>query len=380
MAETMRDTGKTQSYARYVNNRLVMRELREGGSCSATMLAKSLNLSNAAMSAIIDDLRARSYIKEVKRERERAGSGRRPVFWSVNENFGCVVIVALSDYVARIVMSDMNMNIVDTVETRVEKYDVAMLYELLLSVKNLLASEKYRDVPLMRVEFSMPGRVDMATGKLQLSSQFDKEIFKEENFIVDLFERQFGCPVVLGNDMNLAALGEMSCGLLKNVQNGMVIHVDEGIGGALIFDGKPYSGSRGFAGEIGLMHTQFDGRTGMLDEFVSMRAVKEHIGAADVDGIIELFDNDPSAKEYVLKTADCLGAALKDLVELLDISAIVLSGGVVRLGDDYINALNKQVSRSINGARVYPSMLGKDAPVHGAISKAIETLTDEIFK
>lgn len=380
MGEFGLDTGKTQSYARYLNNKLVMRELLKRGSCSATMLASRLSLSNAALSAIIDDLSKRDYIKQVDGVRPTGASGRRPVFWSVNERFGSIVVISLADYVAKVVVSDMKMSVTDSVETRVERYDVAMLYELALSVKNILSAEKYRGVPLLRIEFSLPGRVDMATGELQLSSQFDKDIFSEKDFIVNLFERQFGVSVALNNDINLAALGEMHYGLLKNIENGMIVHVDEGIGGALIFGGRLYSGSRGFAGELGLMHTQFGGRSGVLDEFVSMRALKTALGAATADEAVKAYETDPAKKDYVLSTARCLGESLKDAVELLDISTIVLSGGVMRFGEEYINTVNKMLGSSINGARVYPSMLGSSASVHGAISKAVEVLTDEIFR
>lgn len=374
-------SGKTQRYARYVNNRLVMRELLDNGSCSATMLANKLNLSNAAMSAIIDDLKSREYIKQVDVEPQIGAFGRRPLFWSVNEKFGSVVVVSLSDYVAKIVVSDMRMNITDSVQTTVERYDVAMLYELALSVKNILSSEKYHGVPLQRVVFSLPGRVDRITGELQLSPQFDKEIFSDKDFIVNLFERQFGVPVSLNNDINLAALGEMHLGLLKDVENGMIVHVDEGIGGALIIGGRLYSGTRGFAGEIGLMHTRFNGEDKVLDEFVSMRAVKNHLGVKSAVEAVEKFNFDDGVREYVLATARCLGQTLKDVVELLDISTIVLSGNVVKFGNEYLAAVNEVLASStINGARVYGSMLGAEASVQGAISKAVEIITDEIFK
>ena len=370
-------TGKTQSFARCLNNRLVMRLLRENGAASSTMLAERLDLSNAALTAIIADLKTNGYIKEHGDVSTPIKTGRPPKLWTVNADYGCIVVISLQDYVARVVISDMKMKIKDSIETRIERYDIAMLYEIVLAVKNLLGSDKYRDIPLKWLEFSVPGRVDMLTGELQLSSQFDKDIFSEKNFIVNLFERQFGVPVVLDNDINLAALGEMNCGLLKGIGNGMIVHVDEGIGGALIIDEKLYAGSRGFAGEFGLVRTRFGDEVGVLDEFVSMRAITKKLAKGDV---FDLYARDEDAQKYVLDTARCLGRVLKDLVEVLDIPTIVLSGGVTKFGEKYLNVLNEEVGHSINGARVYPSLLGKDASIHGAIYKAVETLTDDTFK
>ncbi len=374
MEDLKLDTGKTQSYARYLNNRLVMQSLLDNGSCTATALATQLNLSNAAMSAIIDELRNKEYIKECEHEAStrRAPTGRRPKYWTVNENFGCVAVISLSDYVARIVVSDMKSRITESVETRVEKYDVAMLYELALALKNALGSEKYRDIPLLRIVFSMPGRVDMTSGELQLSKQFSGEFFSEKNFIVNLFERQFGVPVVLENDVNLAAVGEIAYGLLKDVNDGMIIHVDEGIGGALVFGNKLYTGSRGFAGEFGLMHTSFKGKSAVIDEFVSLRVIRDELGVKTLEDAVSRYNADPDAKKYVLETAVCLGEKLCDIVEVLDISTIVLTGGVIKFGDEYIAALNGELSKSLTGARVYPSLLGSDATVRGAIYKAVK--------
>lgn len=349
------------------------------------MLSQRLNLSNAAMSAIIDELKTKGYIKEVEGEAPANGVGRRPVYYAVNERFGCVVVISLMDYVVRVVVSDMVMNITDSVEARVERYDVAMLYEIVLIVKNLLNSPKYRETPLLGIDFSVPGRVNTLTGELQLSPQFDKELFSEKNYIVNLFTRQFDAPVVLTNDINLAGLGELHGGLLKNVENGLLVHVDEGIGGALIIGKKLYAGTRGFAGEVGLIHTQFDGRNEKLDEFVSLRAVRESLGKAlgrelTSADVARLYKTDGQVKEYINGTARCLGKVLKDIVELLDISVIVLSGRIREFGEEYLAIVNEEVSQSINDAQALYSLLGRDAPVTGAVSKAVEALTDDLFR
>lgn len=376
-------TGKTQSYARVLNNRLVMRELR-AENCSATMLSKRLGLSNAALSAIVDELKKKGYIKEVEAPAQ-SGLGRRPVYYTVNENFGCIAVVSLADYEARVVISDMKMNITDSVETRVEHYDVAALYELILTLKNLLAMPKYRDIPLLGIDLSIPGRIKTTTGELQLLPQFDKDIYSEKNHVVNLFKRQFGVPVVMTNDINLAALGEMHCGSLKDVENGMLVHVDEGIGGAFIIGKKLFNGSTGFAGEIGLMHHRFGGKTDVIDEFVSLRAIKNKLSAQygkklHTSDVVALYNTEPEVKKYVLSTARCLGEVLKDVEELLDVPNVLLSGRVTLFGEDYINTINKELEKSINNAVVNASLLGRDAPVIGAIFKAVDALTDDILE
>ncbi len=375
-------TGKTQSYARQLNNQLIMRELRSG-SCSATMLADKLNLSNAALSGIISKLQHDGYIKQTEIEGQ-CNVGRKPIYYTINENFGVIVVVSLADYVAKVVVSDMKMNVTDSVETRVDKYDIKMLYELVLTVKNLLSSPKYRDIPLLGIDLSVPGKVNTQTGELQLSPQFDKDIFSEKNAIVNLFKKQFGAPVVMTNDINLAGLGEMYDGLLKGVENGMLVHVDEGVGGALILNGKLFVGSQGFGGEVGLMRTVFRGKNDYLDEFVSLRAIKDELGKTrgtklKTQDVAELYKTEADVRSYVNDTAVCLGSVLKDIVELLNISTIVLSGRIEQFGERYLQLVAAEVSKSINSCNVVYSKLGRNASVIGAISKAVEALTDDIF-
>lgn len=377
-------TGKTQSYARQVNNRLIMRELRSCGKCSATMLANKLNLSNAALTAILFSLSQKGYIKRAEQETQDKCLGRRPVYYSVNENFGCVAVVQLADCVARVVIADMNKTVLYRADLPAAKYDMAALYRLVIALKDALHTAELVDTPLMAIELSVAGRVNVQTGQLQLSPQFDADLFCSQNAVTDVFEKHFGVPVVINNDVNLALLGEVSFGLLKGVKNAMLVHLDEGIGGAYVFDGKPYFGCNGFAGEVGLLHVEHEGKTQMLDECVSLRAVRNMLSqkfslCESFDDVLSLYENNDDAHDEVLETARTLGKALKDVVELLDISTIVLSGRIVQLSG-YVEEVAGIVKQSPAYAEVLRSDISADASVLGAVSKAVDILTDRLFE
>ena len=74
----------------------------------------------------------------------------------------------------------------------------------------------------------------------------------------DLIEAKLGLPVYLGNDANLAALGEYTFGAGKDYRYLVYITVSTGIGGGIIEDGNIIHGSRGAAGEIGHMTIKLD--------------------------------------------------------------------------------------------------------------------------
>ncbi len=374
--------GKNQSYVRHINRKAIIRALMEEN-YSATMLAKKLSLSNASLSTILSGLVKDGYIKKIESQEKAGNCGRPPVYYTFNWECGYLMSIVLADYYATIVISDMRLNIMDNETIRVAKYDLSMICDLVLKAKQMTSNVKYKNIPLISINFAVPGRVNNVTSELQLSPQFDESIFGEGDSIAKLFKKQFGVPFTISNDVNLAGQGEVSFGLLKGFENGLLVYADEGLGGALVLNGELYTGNQGFSGEIGRMRGEFRGETQAIDEFVSLRVIKKTLSekfnkklhTADV---IELYKTDEEVKRYVNETARCLGRTLKDIVELLDIPRIVLSGRVSKFGDDYLSIINKEVSGSINGAKVVCSVLGKDAIIYGALQKSVRAFVDRI--
>src|SRR4030095_13766570 len=93
-------------------------------------------------------------------------------------------------------------------------------------------------------------------------------------------EEKLGWPVVLENDANAAAVGEMWLGAARGCRNVICVTLGTGVGGGIILDGKLWRGTDGSAGEIG--HTTVDpfggvqckcGGTGCLEMFASATAI-----------------------------------------------------------------------------------------------------------
>ena len=75
----------------------------------------------------------------------------------------------------------------------------------------------------------------------------------------DLFRQRFQVPIYVGNDANLAGLGEKWLGAGKNVGSLLYLTVSTGIGGGIIIDGKIHTGSHDIAGEVGHIIVKRDG-------------------------------------------------------------------------------------------------------------------------
>lgn len=185
----------------------------------------------------------------------------------------------------------------------------------------------------------------------------------------ELASNRLGVPVRVANDVTAAAVGEHHSGAGAGTENLLVVFVGTGVGAGLILNGQPYEGSVGGAGEFG--HTVVVrggavcpcGRRGCVEAYAGRRAMAlaaERAVAAGRHTILfdvqeELGKNRPTSG--VFKTAvdrgdelaadlidgaiDALGAGIASAVNLLDVDAVVVGGGLAdKLGASFLFRLD----------------------------------------
>lgn len=156
------------------------------------------------------------------------------------------------------------------------------------------------------------------------------------------------CPVAVENDATTAALGEFLYGHGSRYPSFLMITLGTGIGGGLVIGGQLYPGGNGFAGEIG--HINIDpspdappcgcGKTGCIEAFAStaalIRTYKEE-GGPDATEIKEIADAARAGDQAALRTfarmGDALGRGLAGIQNLLDLNALVFTGGISKSFD-----------------------------------------------
>jgi len=182
--------------------------------------------------------------------------------------------------------------------------------------------------------------------------------------MADILGKQFGKPVAVGNDVEVAALGEYIYGAGRGYSTFVVIFVGTGIGGGIVQNGRLYSGLTGTAGEIGHMTIQAGGRLcpcgsrGCLEAYASRTAMTRaimaeiHHGRDSVlteeselqmmegetiirSGILASAMNrgDALVKEIVTESADFLGYGLASVMNFYNPECIILGGGVIEAID-----------------------------------------------
>lgn len=375
--------GRDQSLARAINNDLVIKALREND-LSATELAKKLDLSNAAMTSILRNLVNDGLIKACG-SISKLGKGRKQVIYTLNEDYGLVVVLSFASYGYNITLSNIKEDILFECEKFATFYDETLILSIINLLKELLSQKRYSNIPLKNITISYPGRINTKENELQQSNVFASTLCGKAPNLMTLIKEHFDCPVFIYNDINLAIMGEIRNGHLQNVNNGMIIYVDNGIGGALLLNGKFYGGDNGYAGEIGLFTSSFKSKIGLLDDFVSLRSIKEYYqkeygkSCAFLE-LLNIYKEKGTMYDYINETANSLGIAIKDIVELLNITTIIVSGRVVEFKDKYYENIIKEANSSINHCNIiFDNSLHKSIIV-GAISMAYDKAIPNIDK
>ena len=179
-----------------------------------------------------------------------------------------------------------------------------------------------------------------------------------------------GFPVAVGNDANVAALGESWLGGGKGFKNMLLVTLGTGVGGGIIVDGRILTGSIGAGGEIGHMHIEDNetepcgcGNYGCFEEYASatgaVRVAKRVLAESREESALrmtaftckDLFDaaanGDVVAKKAIAKYGDYLGKGLAICASVLNPEAIVLGGGVTKAGNILIDLLKPSFNRCV---------------------------------
>ena len=348
--------GKNQSYCREINFELVIDLLRKKP-YSATQMSQLLQLSNATMSSIIKDLLEIGIIA-VDSSASVKGCGRKQVFYTINENFGLILVVNISHTKADVSLTSVKEETIAFESMPVEKVNEETVQKVILKANELLFNSGSKS-PLKNIIISITGLVD----------EKDKKHFAQV-----AFEKQFhGVPTFLTNDGNLYARGELAKGSLSREKNGIFILLDYGIGGSFIVDQDIFRGDNGFSGEMGCLPCEGNDRFDYLEDVVSLRVLMHkaedmlNLGNIDIETLIDLYHSNDQIHEMVLESATRLGKTLKSLINVLDIGTVVLNGRVTLFGDEYLANVRKETDKSFKKSNVvYSELMEKGQLIGGA--------------
>lgn len=223
-----------------------------------------------------------------------------------------------------------------------------------------------------------------------------------------LIQQVFNLPTALTNDANAAALGEMKYGGAQGMKNFVVFTLGTGLGSGFVVNGELVYGNSGFAGEIGHVSVNPDGRfcgcgrRGCLETYVSATGIKKTVFKMmadyarpsvlrDVsynDMTAEMITNAAREHDYIAikafeYTGQIFGQKLADTVVHTSPEAIFLFGGLVNAGDYLLDPAVYYMEKFMfkpfkKSVKLLPSaLMDKNAAVLGAAALAWDELGDK---
>ena len=217
----------------------------------------------------------------------------------------------------------------------------------------------------------------------------------ERNVSAQLSGLLDGLKVLVGNDANVAALGEIWMGAAKGAKNAVMATLGTGVGGGVVVNGKVIDGVHGAGGEIGHITVNRHetavcgcGKRGCLEQYSSatgvVRCMKKLLDEnPDTPCVLrgtefaakDVFDaarnGDALAAREVDEMSDTLGMALANIASTVDPEAFLVGGGVARAGDVLFAPLNKHFQeyafKSCRETPIKQASLGNDAGIYGAV-------------
>lgn len=285
------------------------------------------------------------------------------------------------------------------IKTRTENNGSAVLPDIAESLEKKLAEHKLKREDIEGVGLGVPAPVN-AQGIVQNTANLGwgyKEVKREA-------EELTGFPAEVGNDANVAALGELWLGAGKGQKDMIMVTLGTGVGGGVIVDGRPIVGSGGAGGEIGHLCVNYEeedrcgcGNRGCLEQYASatgiarlarLRLAKnddasalrgiplENISAKAVFDALK--EGDRVAGEIVEEFGAYLGHAMANLAVVTDPAVIVIGGGVSKAGKILLEYIEKNYQERAFFANKHTKFLlaelGNDAGICGAAKLVLEKL------
>lgn len=199
--------------------------------------------------------------------------------------------------------------------------------------------------------------------------------------LAEWLEAKTGYPTIIANDANCAGLGEAWLGAGRQFQHLILLTLGTGVGGAIILDGKLFTGHQGAAGELGLITLNPDGpvcnsgNQGSLEQYASVQAIRRRTGKEPAE-LGEMAKNgDKYALEFWQSYGRDLGIGLASLIYVLTPEAIVIGGGVSASAEFFFPAAMAEIERRVlassrAGLQLLVAELGNQAGMVGAAKLA----------
>ena len=379
--------GTNQEAIRRHNLGTLLRHVHGAGQMSRAELTALMGLNRSTIAGLVGELESLGISERATPlEGARQGAGRPSAGVRIAEDGPYVIAVDLGVDRAVVARIGLGGRVLQRSEAPVQSHGEA--WQVGASVAALIRTvveDAPAPAPLVGIGISVPGLVRRSDGLIRLAPNLEWHDVSFGGIV--LAALGLDVPVSLANDADLGALAEHTRGAGVGVDELIYVSGNVGVGAGVITGGHRLEGAGGYAGEIGHLRFNPDGRPchcgnrGCWETEVGAHAIAEAIACppdkvAQLGEVLDCFDKPSPA---LRATGTALGQGLASIVNLFNPQVVVLGG--------YFRSLYTLVGAEVNAGladRALPAPLesvtlalpglGSDSPLLGAAEIALEPL------
>ncbi len=249
-------------------------------------------------------------------------------------------------------------------KTKKDKGPQNIIRKMVNGIEELLEESKFHIEDIDSIGVGAAGQVDRENGIIIGAPNLDCYDLNIREHLTS----HFNLPVYLGNDVEIAAMGEMKFGAAKGCDDFVCVFVGTGVGSSIVKDGKIIHGATGTAGEIGHMIVDLNGRQcacgahGCLEAYASRSAIEKRIEGALRKGrhsaILDYMETGKSISSSMIQksierddelviqcvneAAEYLSGGLASIINFINPKLIILGGGLIEAVDYFYQTTIKK--------------------------------------
>lgn len=388
-----------------LNKSAILNMVRQHGLISRAEIAKLTKLTPPTVTNLVGELIDIKLVVET--DLGESTGGRKPILLSINSTAFYVVGVHAGPKKVKGVAATLDGTVMTQVETTYVENPTGeqflqALEDVVSKVIKVIKENNMKKEAILGIGVGVHGLVDSEQGVLISAPHLNLRDIPIKAYL----KGKFDLPVEVESDIRAQAVGESWSGQGKGVPNFILFRVGTGVGAGIILNHELYHGTSYSAGEIG--HTAIDinglkcscGNYGCLETLVGgmafARRAQQAISLGNksiledmVQGNLELIDgkmlflaarkNDQVAMDVLEDTGRYLGIGIANLINTLNPSLIILSGGVFGAADFIMGSLRMTVekralAKPAQAVSIVISKLGENAIAIGAFTLLLKKI------
>lgn len=361
----MDEAGRTlpQTVLREATDRRLLDETIRQGRTTRAELAEATGYSRPTVSEAVRRLVAAGLL-DATGLKETGRRGRVGTFYSLGARAGRVLALEIdqSGVHARAAdLAGLTLSAVERPPTAPGDVEAVVA-----SVRSAVSAIGGGEGPLRAVAISIANPVDPATRETVplAGTPFPEGLLSPAAMIGDLVD----APVLVDNDVNLAALAEHRTGRAVGAASFAYVYVGAGLGVGLYIGDQLIRGAHGLAGEIGYLPGAAE--TTIAGDLAAGGMGRSDAPSNDVTAVLGRLDRGDEPTLRLL--TDAVGRAIISVAAVVD-PELILLGGPVGTHPALLPRVRDRIAAAFPGpTRLDHGALGADAPLHGALHLAVE--------